>query len=311
MLKLKAALLSTLLLLGGTILAQEDEIDAETHQKLTESSQNALKAFRDGRYQESIEAFNTFESLLPKSEQYAMTRAHAHYYLASAHSNLDQKKEALKHLEEAMKNGYTEFDRIRSDEDLNAIRKGEEFEKLIVKYEKIALEKLQKAFAGFKLEKKTLDGKKITLADQKGKVVLLNLWGTWCPPCRAEIPHFVDAVEKYGEKGFQIIGLTFERTPSLEQATSRTRDFAKQNKINYPLVVIDQDYLGTIPAFQGSFPTSYFFGRDGKIRKVKVGGIHMAELESLIKPLLAEKAPETKKKEGEKDEEKKEEKTTD
>ena len=306
MLKFKASLLSVLLLLSGSLFAQKD-IDAETDKKLRESSQKGLKSFGDGRYKEAIESFSTFASLLPKDKKYDITRAHAHYYICSSHSNLNQKEAALKHLEQTMKYGYLEFDRFKADPDLNAIRSEKKFGELITKYQKIALEKLQKAFAKFKLEREGIDGKKINKDDYLGKVVMLNLWGTWCPPCRAEIPHFIEAQKKYKEKGFQIIGLNFERTNNLVQAKSRTESFATQNKINYPLAVIDDKYLGTIPEFSGSFPTTYFFGRDGKVRRVKVGGLHLSDLEEIIKPLLAEKYEPKK---SDKAEDKKEDKKT-
>ncbi len=289
MLKFKASLLSALLLVSGSLIAQEEKIDAETDKKLRESSQAGLKSFRDGRYKEAIESFSTFASLLPKSKTYDITRAHAHYYICSAHANLNQKEAALKHLELSMKYGYLEFDRMKADKDLDGIKSEKKFSELIAKYQKIALEKLQKDFAKFKLERKDLNGKTIKKDAYLGKVLMINLWGTWCPPCRAEIPHFIEAQKKYGEKGFQIIGINYEKTDNLVQATSLTKRFAEQNKINYPLSVVDSKYLGTLPQEVGGFPTTYFFGRDGKIRKVKVGGLHLSDLEAIIKPLLAEK----------------------
>jgi cytochrome c biogenesis protein CcmG/thiol:disulfide interchange protein DsbE len=86
-----------------------------------------------------------------------------------------------------------------------------------------------------------LQGKDIKLADYKGKVLILNFWATWCPPCRAEIPDFVEAYAANKDKGLEILGLSVDR-----MTADKLLPFVNRAKINYPVVLADakivQDY---------------------------------------------------------------------
>jgi thiol-disulfide isomerase/thioredoxin len=77
-------------------------------------------------------------------------------------------------------------------------------------------------------EIKMLDGTTFKIEDKKGKVVLLNLWATWCGPCRAEMPHLVEMQNKYRDKGFEVVGLNTD-----EESIADINDFAAKMKLNY------------------------------------------------------------------------------
>lgn len=118
-------------------------------------------------------------------------------------------------------------------------------------------------------EIKDIDGNAFKLEDKKGKVVLVNLWATWCGPCRAEMPELVAMQDKYKDKGFEIIGLdTDEETPE------EIKTFAQTMKLNYQLGFADpklmSDFL-KVSKFQG-IPQSFLIDREGKLRNVFVGG---------------------------------------
>src|SRR5690348_13547526 len=77
-----------------------------------------------------------------------------------------------------------------------------------------------------------VDGKPVKLSDFKGKVVILDFWATWCPPCRAEIPEFVAIQKKYADKGFTVIGISLD-----QQGASVVKSFMNQLGMNYPVVI--------------------------------------------------------------------------
>jgi thiol-disulfide isomerase/thioredoxin len=85
-------------------------------------------------------------------------------------------------------------------------------------------------------ELKDLNGNAVKLSDFKGKVVILDFWATWCPPCRAEIPHFVELQDKYGKQGLVIVGISLD-----EGGPGVVSSFVKANKINYPIVMGNLD----------------------------------------------------------------------
>lgn len=112
---------------------------------------------------------------------------------------------------------------------------------------------------------KRLDGTNFKVADKKGKVVLLNMWATWCGPCRAEMPELVKLQDQYREKGFEVIGLNTDDEPA-----PAISEFSAKMHLNYELVWADdklQSELLKISKF-GGIPQSFLVDRDGNLRGV-------------------------------------------
>lgn len=125
---------------------------------------------------------------------------------------------------------------------------------------------------------KDLDGKTVNLSDFKGKVVILDFFASWCPPCREEIPDFISLQNSYGDKGFAMIGVALV---SLRDA----KEFAGKVGINYPVLIDD----GKVSAVYGpvrSIPTTFVIGRDSKIAKVYIGYRAKDVFENDIKEFL-------------------------
>lgn len=131
-----------------------------------------------------------------------------------------------------------------------------------------------------------LAGKTHSLGNWRGKVVLLNFWATWCPPCREEIPLFIDLQRRYAQQGLQIVGISIDNP----EAVAR---YWQEMKINYPLLIADDTTYELMTAYgnrQGGLPYSVLIAADGRIAGVKIGAYHRAELEAALKPhLLASK----------------------
>lgn len=132
-------------------------------------------------------------------------------------------------------------------------------------------------------ELKDVDGKKVQSADFKGKVVVLDFWATWCPPCRAEIPGFVELQKQYGDKGLVIVGVSLD-----EEGPSVVKPFMKKYKINYPIVMGDQKIVEAFGGVTG-IPTTFVIDREGQIISKHVGFAEKSVFEKEIRPLLAKK----------------------
>ena len=134
---------------------------------------------------------------------------------------------------------------------------------------------------------KDVDGKPLKLADARGKLTIVDVWGTWCPPCRKEIPHFVALEKKYGSKGLKIVGINCNEEGTPAEVKKTIIDYRAENKITYPCVLNDDSIEGKIPGFQG-YPTTLFLDKTGKVRLVLVGYTAMIQLEAVVTTLLAE-----------------------
>jgi thiol-disulfide isomerase/thioredoxin len=118
------------------------------------------------------------------------------------------------------------------------------------------------------------DGTKGTLADRKGKVVLINLWGIWCGPCRAEMPHLVELQDKYRDKGFQVIGLNVGNEDFLPESFENIKAFGEKTKLNYELARGPRELQSQIYHLAGfdGVPVSLLIDREGRLRAVLRGG---------------------------------------
>lgn len=127
----------------------------------------------------------------------------------------------------------------------------------------------------------SINGEKVSLADYKGKVVLIDFWATWCGPCRKGIPDLVELKNTYGEKGFEIIGISVDESNTI----ANVKPFAKDFKINYPVVYTDQQTPGKYGGIQ-YIPTSFVVDKNGYIVSKHVGFVEKSQLVKEIESQL-------------------------
>ena len=135
-----------------------------------------------------------------------------------------------------------------------------------------------------------LSGKKVSLADYKGKAVLINFWATWCGPCKVETPWLVDLRNQYAAKGFEILGIsTDEIDRSDAKMFGETRkeigDFVQKLHMPYP-VLIEGDSLSKPYGGLDAMPTSFFVDRNGKIVAATMGISSKDDIEANIQKAL-------------------------
>jgi len=129
----------------------------------------------------------------------------------------------------------------------------------------------------------TTSGQQVTLNNYKGHVLVLDFFATWCPPCKASIPHLVSLNKKYGKQGLQILGMSVD-----DDGESVLKRFISEKGINYPVALVDSEIQGDYGI--RSIPTMYLVNKKGIIVDKYMGFSDETgrAMETAIKRLLAE-----------------------
>jgi thiol-disulfide isomerase/thioredoxin len=136
-------------------------------------------------------------------------------------------------------------------------------------------------FAAPDLTLTNLSGKPVALKDYLGSVVLVNLWATWCPPCKEEMPTLQAFYEKYKTNGFALIAIDQEET--LDVVTP----FVKEFGLTFP-VWLDEKYLAERKFKTSNLPSSYVIDRNGTVRLMWIGAISAKNLEKYVPAIITE-----------------------
>jgi peroxiredoxin len=127
---------------------------------------------------------------------------------------------------------------------------------------------------------KDISGNVVDASHFLGRPTVINFFATWCPPCREEIPGFVDVYNKYKDKGFELVGISLD-TDTRENLPA----FVMSNRIGYRILMGD---LATARAYGGvsSLPTTFFIGKDGRIKNIHVGYLDQDSFDREVRKLL-------------------------
>ena len=292
--------------------------DRETNLMFASAAQSrGLELAQEKKQAESAEWFLKSAATLRKlREKFAPLNEREEGFLvfvlyneACAHGITGNAEKALTILNEVVDLGWSELEQLDEDEDLKSVRNlpnfGEFRESVVTRLKARAVKHARELLAEhkpfpFTFSLPNLDGKDVALDEFAGKVVIVDIWGTWCPPCRQEIPHFVKLHETYHSRGFDIVGLNYERVKP-EDVVAKIRSFVEEQHMPYQCLIGNEETQKQVPDFQG-FPTTLFLDRTGKVRLSVVGYHSYYDLEAIVLTLLDE--PTSEKATGEKPAEK-------
>ena len=125
-----------------------------------------------------------------------------------------------------------------------------------------------------------VNGAKVSLADYKGKVVLLNFWATWCGPCKVEIPWFIEFNKTYKDRGLVVVGVSLD-----DDGWKSVKPYLAEKKIDYT-VVVGNDAVSKSYGDVDSLPTTFIIDRDGRIAFMHTGLVGRDMYEAEIRSLL-------------------------
>jgi thiol-disulfide isomerase/thioredoxin len=128
---------------------------------------------------------------------------------------------------------------------------------------------------------KDMDGATVALASYKGRPLIVNFWATWCPPCKLEIPWFVEFKQKFGAQGLEILGV------SIDDPAKELKTFSAEYKMNYPVLMgLDQDTLLAAYEAEVTVPVTWFIKKDGTVLGRTVGINTRQYFESQIQAII-------------------------
>jgi thiol-disulfide isomerase/thioredoxin len=204
-----------------------------------------------------------------------------------------QPDKALDRLAEAIDAGLEDPEMVKADDDLVTLRKLPRYAELVRKLEQEAQQRATRDARTllaentpfpFRFALPDLDGKTVALDDLKGSVIVVDLWGTWCPPCRKEIPVYKQLLAKYRERGLTIIGINYERGPEAYWVPT-IRRFVAEEGVPFRCLIGDDQTRDQVPNFVG-YPTTLFLDRSRKVRARLEGYHSFTALDAIIVQLL-------------------------
>ncbi len=223
------------------------------------------------------------------------------YTEARMHAEQGRYDRATAVLKEAYDGGFDSFERIELDASMASLRSSPEYRTMLKAIDEANLAAARSRVKNFidkpldfsfDFKAPGLDGKPVSLDQFNGKVVIIDIWGTWCEPCRKAIPGLVQLYRRHHRLGLEVVGLAFEHNaPSPEAAAQLVKQFVQESGIPYPCAVGDESILKKIPNFH-AFPTTMVLDRSGRVRMLVLENNEgvIGALDNVVQVLAAEPA---------------------
>jgi len=231
---------------------------------------------------------NALEALAPP--MISMARGYA------IRGNQDAAKKALRN---AVDVGFGDFETILKDPLLQRLDDREAMEGLVadlkVQYQQ-TIERWSRTVITefqpfqFNFDLADVQGGRVSSTEFGGRVVVLDMWATWCAPCRKGIPHFIELQKNLANEGIAVLGVSMDNPNDPNSALTTVRDFAAQNKFNYRCAMGDQSFSAQVPGKQ-MLPTTLFIDQSGRVRYIARGYHDYAKIEAITKFLASESQP--------------------
>ena len=130
---------------------------------------------------------------------------------------------------------------------------------------------------------KDFQGRELSSSDFRGKVLLVDVWATWCQPCKKEMPGYQELLDRYGSRGFAVLGLK----ATMMMDTEDPLQFAREAGVHYPLAIASPQTTQALGGILG-LPTTFLYDRQGILRYKVIGFEYTNVIEAQLKPLLGQ-----------------------
>ncbi len=201
---------------------------------------------------------------------------------------------AMKAVQDALNWGIVEFDRILNDPLLAKSGMAPQMisatETRRAAYRNQVTPGIQNAmstFQTFNFDFSLLDteGARFTKSRFAGDILVVDLWGTWCGPCRAAIPHLNHLQKEFGSQGLKVVGIAMEQGETAAENRDTLKNFLSENEVNYQCLLGEENIIQQLPNFK-SYPTMLFIDRTGKVRFATSGYVDYTQLQVISERLL-------------------------